>query len=178
MADSRRPGTLRQGVAAATLTIRSAPHVALRRWLCLLGVAAGLLAVSACQPTISVHGNMPEMEELAAVTPGQDDRDTVLNRLGSPSTLSTFQDDKWYYIGSKIEQEAYFLPEEIDRQIMIVTFDDFGVVEKTEILGMNDGIVVEPESRITPTEGVEFTIMQQLFGNFGRLPGSVGEGAR
>jgi outer membrane protein assembly factor BamE (lipoprotein component of BamABCDE complex) len=145
-----------------------------RRSARLAVLAAGLAALSACQAQVSVHGNMPTMEELAVITPGQDDRDTVLDRLGTPSTLGTFQDDKWYYIGSKIETEAFFLPEEVDRQIMIVTFDDFGVVEKTEFLGMADAIEVEPQSRITPTEGIEFTVWQQIFGNFGRLPGAVG----
>ena len=137
-------------------------------------LAAGVLLLAACQAKLSVHGNMPEMSELAAIQPGEDDRDTVLNQLGTPSSSSTFEDNKWYYIGSKIEQEAYFLPEEVDRQILIITFDDFGVVEKTEFLGMDDAIEVEPESRITPTEGKNFTVWQQLFGNFGRLPGAVG----
>jgi len=159
---------------ASALQTGSLAHLAGRAArLAILG--AGLTLLVACQAKVSVHGNMPEMEELAAITPGQDDRDTVLNQLGTPSTASAFQDNKWYYIGSKIEQEAYFLPEEIDRQILIVTFDDYGVVEKTEFLGMNDAIEVEPEARVTPTEGVEFTVWQQLFGNFGRLPGSVGE---
>jgi len=136
--------------------------------------AAALLLLTACQARVSVHGNMPEMEELASVQPGQDNRDSVLNRLGTPSSIATFQDNKWYYIGSKIKEEAYFRPEVIENQIMVVTFDDQGVVSKTEFLNLADAVEVDPQSRVTPTEGVEFTMMQQILGNFGRLPGAVG----
>ena len=51
------------------------------------GVAA-VLVLSACQGTVATRGNMPDLEELAEVTPGSDDRDTVLNLLGTPSSLS------------------------------------------------------------------------------------------
>ena len=164
---------------ATALPPQAASHAgrttcARRRRSALAAAVACLLLLSACQAKVSVHGNMPEMEELAAVQPGQDDRNSVLNRLGTPSSVSTFQENKWYYIGSKIEEEAYFLPEVIDNQIMIVTFDNQGIVEKTEFLNLADAVEVDPESRITPTEGVDFTVMQQLLGNFGRLPGAVG----
>jgi hypothetical protein len=37
------------------------------------------------------------------------------------------------------------------------------------IYGVEDGRIVEPVERTTPTYGQELTVMQQLLGNFGRF---------
>ena len=71
---------------------------------------------------MAIRGNMPDMEELTEVTPGSDDREDVLNLLGTPSTLSTFEENKWYYIGQKVEQFAFFRPEVLDRRVLVVSF--------------------------------------------------------
>jgi outer membrane protein assembly factor BamE (lipoprotein component of BamABCDE complex) len=117
---------------------------------------------------------MPDLEELMAVTPGSDSREDVLNLLGTPSSLSTFEQNKWYYIGQKVEQFAFYRPEVIDRQVLVISFDDNGIVNQTKLLSLDDAIVVDPVERMTPTEGADLTIMEQFFGNFGRLPGAVG----
>jgi outer membrane protein assembly factor BamE (lipoprotein component of BamABCDE complex) len=131
-----------------------------------------VLALSACAG-IAVRGNMPDPEEIAAITAGVDSRRDVAERLGSPSTLSTFQDRKWYYIGQTTRQFAFMKTDVLDRRVLVVTFDDDGRVDQTVVYGMDDGWDIDPVSRITPTEGDDLTVFQQLFGNFGRLPGAV-----
>jgi hypothetical protein len=42
------------------------------------------------------------------------------------------------------------------------------------MLSLDDAIVVDPVERMTSTEGNDLTVMEQFFGNFGRLPGAVG----
>jgi outer membrane protein assembly factor BamE (lipoprotein component of BamABCDE complex) len=141
----------------------------------LAGQASALalgLALSACAG-ITVRGNMPDPEEIAAITAGVDSRRDVAERLGSPSTLSTFQDRKWYYIGQTTRQFAFMKTDVLDRRVLVVTFDDDGRVDQTVVYGMDDGWDIDPVSRITPTEGDDLTVFQQLFGNFGRLPGAV-----
>jgi hypothetical protein len=59
------------------------------------------------------------------------------------------------------------------RNVLVVSFDDTGYVTSKQIFSLEDGREIEPIARITPTEGRDFTIMQQLLGNFGRLPGSA-----
>ena len=137
-------------------------------------LSTALLILPACEGDIAIRGNMPDLAELTAVTPGSDSREDVLNLLGTPSSLSTFEQNKWYYIGQKVEQFAFFRPEVIDRQVLVVGFDDNGIVNQTELLSLDDAILIDPVDRVTTTEGVDFTLMEQFFGNFGRLPGAVG----
>jgi len=138
-------------------------------------LAAGLLAggLGACERALQVHGNMPDPEVIAEIQPGVDDRNGVTDKLGSPSTVSTFLDNKWYYIGQKTEQFAFLAPDVLERSILVVSFDDDGVVNDTVLYTLEDGQIVEAVERETPTEGRELTIMQQLFGNIGRFPTEV-----
>jgi outer membrane protein assembly factor BamE (lipoprotein component of BamABCDE complex) len=132
------------------------------------------LTLSACESQVSVRGAIPDPEEVAEIQPGLDTKQDILNRFGSPSTVSTFRDNTWYYMGQQVEQFAFYAPDVTDRGILVVVFDDTGVVGDTQYYTLEDGRPVEPVSRVTPTEGKDLTFLQQIFGNFGRLPTQPG----
>lgn len=138
------------------------------------GLAAALaLGLAACSGDVAVRGNMPDPETIAEIQPGADNRDDVVDKLGSPSTVSNFLDGKWYYIGQKEEQFAFFRPTVLERSVLVVSFEPSGIVDDTSLYTLVDGQIIDPIGRKTPTEGRELTILQQLFGNLGRFP--VGE---
>lgn len=135
-------------------------------------LAAAAIALAGCNAPVQVHGNMPEQEEIAKVRNGQDSRNDVVRALGSPSAISTFKDKTWYYIGSKKQQFAFFKPEVLERSILAVSFDDADRVASTEVYTLKDGRPVNPVDRVTPTEGKDLTLLQQLLGNLGRFNAS------
>jgi outer membrane protein assembly factor BamE (lipoprotein component of BamABCDE complex) len=132
---------------------------------------AGLLAsgLVACAPQVDTRGNLPDPETVLEVQPGVHDRDQVATILGSPSTVATFEDDTWYYISRRTEKIAFFEPEVVDQQVLVVKFGQDGLVADMAVYGVEDGQVIEPVERTTPTSGREMTILQQLFGNIGRF---------
>ncbi len=132
---------------------------------------SSVLLLGACSSEIKVHGNMPDPEVLADIHPGVDNRNDVLNKLGSPSTLSTFQDNIWYYIGSRAEQGPSVFPaEEIERSVFAISFTPAGIVQETKLYTLEDAQEVELIDRETPTEGRELTILEQMLGNLWRQP--------
>ncbi|MEX0809735.1 MAG: outer membrane protein assembly factor BamE [Dongiaceae bacterium] len=133
----------------------------------LIGVLC-LLAAS-CGGKYDVRGNEPDPDKVLAVHPGIDTRQQVSQLLGTPSTTSTFDPNVWYYISKRTEQYAFFDPDIIDQEVLVVKFDDGGLVSDMYIYGVEDGRIVEPVERTTPTYGQELTLMQQLIGNFGRF---------
>lgn len=135
---------------------------------CLLAACA-TVGLSACGNNVQLRGNTPDPEDIAVIQPGVQSRQDVIDLLGSPSTVSTFQDRKWYYIGQKTEEIAFMKPQVIDRQVLVVTFNEGGLVEGTQLYGMDDAQEVEPVDRETPTEGRDLTLLQQLFGNVGQF---------
>lgn len=140
-------------------------------------LGAGLaLALGACEQTVNVRGNMPQEEDLARLSPGVHTRNDVAQLLGSPSTVSTFQDSKWYYIGQKTTEFAFFAPEVLERKVVVVSFDEGGTLAETKTLSLADGQEIDPVDRETPTEGREITFLQQMFGNLGRFTDTDGDG--
>ncbi|GAB4231011.1 MAG: outer membrane protein assembly factor BamE [Kiloniellaceae bacterium] len=135
---------------------------------CLL-FAGAAMALSACGNTVQIRGNNPDPEDVAGIQPGVHSRQDIIDLLGSPSTVSTFQDRKWYYIGQKTQEVAFMKPEVLDRKVLVITFDDAGLVEGTQNYSMADAQEVDPVERETPTEGRDLTLLQQLFGNIGRF---------
>jgi outer membrane protein assembly factor BamE (lipoprotein component of BamABCDE complex) len=136
-------------------------------------LSASLLTLAACGTEVRVRGNLPDPEDIAAINPGIDTRRDVAAKLGTPSALSTFESNIWYYIGSREEQGVSFtLPEELERSVLMVTLDQQGLVETTELRTLEDGQEIEVVQRETPTEGRELTLMEQIFGNVGRSLGS------
>ena len=129
--------------------------------------AAALLA--ACAPTYSNHGVMPQVEALATVEPGADTRGSVLRKLGRPSTLGTFEDDVWIYVASRSERMAFYAPETIERSVLVVRFDENGLVSEVGRYGLDEGEEVALATPTTPTYGRELTFLQQIMGNLGNV---------
>ncbi len=122
-----------------------------------------------CEPRLDVRGNVPDEDSVLAVHPGEFSRDQVAQLLGTPSTVGTFDDNTWYYIGARTETTAFFDPDVIDQQVLAVQFDDSGYVEHMKLYGIEDGRIVTPIEEITPTHGRKLTLLQQIFGNLGRF---------
>ena len=135
---------------------------------------AGILALGlgACAQDIRVRGNIPDIEVVSKINPGIHSRIDIQSLLGSPSTVSTFQDSKWYYIGQKSTQFAFFEPEVLERTVLVVSFDTSGLVETTRTYDLADSQTIDPVDRVTPTEGREMSVLQQLLGNLGKYPSS------
>ena len=140
--------------------------------LCLV-LACGALGLSACGSGVQLRGNTPDPEDVAEIKPGVHSRQDVIDLLGSPSTISTFEERRWYYIGQKTQQVAFMKPEVLDRDVLVITFDESGLVAGTQHYGLADAHEVDPVDRETPTEGRDLSLLQQLFGNIGRFSGPL-----
>ena len=135
----------------------------------LLFTIALTIGLGGCAQDVLVRGNLPDADTLSKIDPGVHSRRDIAKLLGSPSTISTFEDSRWYYIGQKTTQFAFFKPEVLERKVIVVSFTDDGVVADTTIYTLEDGQEIDPVGRVTPTEGRDFTFLQQLFGNLGRF---------
>lgn len=145
----------------------------LRTKLSFAAPAAVILAVSAmasaCAPIVGQNGFQAIDVKPTDIVAGTDTRQTVLARLGSPSTTSTFERDAiWYYISQTTEKYTYNLPQVTQRKVTEITFNDAGQVSAVRTLGLEDGQDITMNRRETPTRGRQLTILEQLLGNVGR----------
>lgn len=151
------------------MTFRYTVAIAKRRWCSLLLTSATAMAIAGCELPLQVHGNLPEDEQISKLEPGKQGRTDVANILGTPSALSTFQDDTWYYIGVKQTQFAFFDPDIKERNVLVLTFDDQDKLSGKQLYTQADTRNVDLVDKVTPTEGRSLTLLQQLLGNIGRF---------
>lgn len=127
------------------------------------------LATTGCASRLDTRGNLPDPERVAEIKPGQQTRQDVADILGSPSSVTPFGSDTWYYISKRTETFAFFAPELTDRQILMVKFGNDGKVAGIDTIGLEAGRKILPVERTTPTHGTEMSVIEQFVGNLGRF---------
>jgi len=134
----------------------------------LLAVAL-LVIASACSPIIRDHGYAPTDAELAALEIGVDTRETVTQKVGRPSAEGLLEDSGWFYVQSRWERRGPGAPVEVDRQVVVISFNEGGTLSNVERFGLEDGQVVALSRRVTDSNIQGVTLISQLLGNIGRL---------
>lgn len=146
-------------------SVLSTSQAARKGWLMLALVAS----VAACSPVIRNHGYVPTQQELALVEIGTDARETVGEKIGRPTTSGLLNDVGWFYVQSQYRHFGPRAPQEIQRQVLAVTFNEAGTVENIASYGLDDGKVVQISRRVTEPNVKGLSFIQQLLGSFGRL---------
>jgi outer membrane protein assembly factor BamE (lipoprotein component of BamABCDE complex) len=133
----------------------------------LAGSVALAALASGCSPTVRNHGYTPLPEELAELQVGLDTRFSVQSKIGRPGGTGIFTDNGWYYVSNKVERLTYHAPEVVDRKVVELLFDQNDVLASITEYGLEDGRVIDLETKTTPTYGRQLTILEQAFGNIG-----------
>lgn len=133
-------------------------------------VAAALAGTAAgCAEQVIKRGYHLNASDIQQIQPGMG-KEQVQAKLGSPTTSSTVPNGSaYYYISSTHTQSAFFKPEEKNRQVVAVYFNETGTVDRMANYGLKDGKVFDYISRTTPAPGgQEDGLLKQLFRNLGQ----------
>lgn len=131
-------------------------------------ILACVPCVAACSPVKAKRGNFIEDYQMVEIKEGESTRSDVLRIMGSPTTVSTFNQNVWYYLGQNTEKRGILDPQVVDQRVVAVVFNGEGVVER--IQNVENGREDIPIARNkTPTHGNDLTFTQQLLGNLGRF---------
>jgi outer membrane protein assembly factor BamE (lipoprotein component of BamABCDE complex) len=126
-----------------------------------LGFAA---LAAACTPTIDHRGYVAKPGAFGQISEGMT-KTEVESILGSPSTTASinFQGDSYYYITSITETKAFLKPKETSREVIAIRFNRDDQVESFAQYGLEDGRIIDINSRTTPVVGAELSVLQDLF---------------
>ncbi len=130
---------------------------------------AGLALAVACTPIIRHHGYSPTSEDLDAIVVGQDTRETVAAVAGPPTSSGVLGESAFYYVSSKFRHFGAMAPVEISREVLVISFDETGVVRNIQGFGLEDGQVVELSRRVTDSGVRDSTFIRQLLGSLGQV---------
>jgi outer membrane protein assembly factor BamE (lipoprotein component of BamABCDE complex) len=148
-----------------------------RRWFSPIAAFSAAAAIAGCAPSVEQRGNLPDADKISEIHAGSTTKEEVVKILGTPSSVSVFNNDKsWYYISRRTAQTAFFDPDVLDQQVYVVNFDDQGVVKAIDHKVLQDGREITPVARATPAPGRELSFLEQLIGNLGKFNTSRGSG--
>lgn len=139
-----------------------------RRAILTLG-AASLMGTTACSPQFSNHGYIPPAEELEQIVVGQDTKESVAEKIGVPASSGVLTNSGYYYVRMRKRAIGPLAPQEIERQVLAITFTERGVVQNVERFGLERGVVVPLERRVTSSPVSDKSFIRQLLGNLGRF---------
>ena len=152
--------------------VQSSPARAAR--CAVLGALLAMAATAGCSPGRDVHGHVRDPEALTEIRPGVQTRDQVADLLGTPSAVATFDDARWYYITRRTETVAFYDPDLVSQHIVVIAFDEGGVVTEVTSFAAEDAREIDPVDDESPTRGRTLSLLEQLFGNLGR-PARLGQ---
>ena len=132
------------------------------------------MAMTACAAIYDTHGYIPPNDELEQLVTGVDTRASVEQLLGPAQSGGYFVDGDIYYIQSEIRTIAYNAPKVIERDILLISFDDNDVLENIETYTLADGRVIAISRRETDLPVKSQSFFAQIIGNIGRInPGDL-----
>jgi outer membrane protein assembly factor BamE (lipoprotein component of BamABCDE complex) len=128
-----------------------------------------IFGLAACSPVYRNHGYAPSDRDLALIEVGSDTRETVAEKVGRPSASGLLNDVGWFYVQSRWKDYGARPSEEIDRQVVSITFTESGTVANVERFGMERGRIVPLSRRVTDSNIKGVSFLRQLLGSIGKL---------
>jgi outer membrane protein assembly factor BamE (lipoprotein component of BamABCDE complex) len=137
----------------------------------LFGLAAGVAVagMSGCAPLRSHTGYVVDVDLVNSIQPGVDNRQSVLQTLGTPTFTNQFGQGQWFYLARDNRNYAYTKPKPTNQITLKISFNDQGTVTRVDRTGADQIVKVNPAKKTTPTLGRKRGFFQQLFGNIGTV---------
>ena len=134
------------------------------------------LVTASCTTDQQIRGFVGDLELIDSITPGIDNRNSVVSALGVPSAAGTFDGNVWYYVSDTTTKRSFFKERPQTRLVLVVQFDQRGVVSDVERFGLSQSRDINIQTDKTPTRGKTLGFFEQIFGNIGRFaaPGAGG----
>ena len=133
---------------------------------------AALVLIAGCSifaaPT-TIRGNKVEAYRLQELVPGTSTQADVTALIGSPTAKASFDPNTWLYITETTHIRVAQTPGVADQAVVVLTFDDAGVLRKIDKVSQDQSLPVTVVARTTPAPGTEASFLQQLLGNVGRF---------
>lgn len=139
-----------------------------------LALVLVMATLAACAGQYRNHGYMPLAEDVDALIVGVDTRDSIIEVMGVPTTGGVLTEEAMYYVRSRVHHKGYVKPNEIQRDVLVLSFDKNQILRNVERFGIEKGKLIRLEHRVTEAPGGDRSILQQIIGSIGGFnPNSI-----
>ena len=130
-------------------------------------IFAAMLTLSACEGQYRNHGYMPPKEQIDELVVGVDTREGIIEAVGAPTISAVELENAIYYVRSRVHHRGYARPDEIDREVLVLTFGKNQVLSNIERFGIEKGRVIALEHRVTALPGGDRSALQRILASIG-----------
>jgi|TARA_B100001939_G_scaffold329184_1_gene325195 outer membrane protein assembly factor BamE (lipoprotein component of BamABCDE complex) len=139
-----------------------------------LALVLVMATLAACGGQYRNHGYMPLAEDVDALIVGVDTRDSIIEVMGVPTTGGVLTEEAMYYVRSRVHHKGYVKPNEIQRDVLVLSFDKNQILRNVERFGIEKGKLIRLEHRVTEAPGGDRSVLQQIIGSIGGFnPNSI-----
>jgi len=140
----------------------------------MLALVLVMATLAACGGQYRNHGYMPLAEDVDALIVGVDTRDSIIEVMGVPTTGGVLTEEAMYYVRSRVHHKGYVKPNEIQRDVLVFSFDKNQILRNVERFGIEKGKLIRLEHRVTEAPGGDRSVLQQIIGSIGGFnPNSI-----
>lgn len=136
-------------------------------------VVLGAIATG-CTTARNQRGYVMDDELVGNISSGVDNRASVLDMLGNPSTTSAFGQETWYYISSQTVTQGFLEERPVRQRVVAIEFTDGGTVEGVKNYTLADAKRITPVEATTPIRGKTLGFFEQLLRGVGRVGPGLG----
>lgn len=97
-----------------------------------------LLFLISCTHTVHNHGVPGVSVELWSQIKIGDDKEKVVHSLGSPTLVSKFDDNVWYYVSYRIKQANFLGRRKYSSKSLQISFDSDGKVKDIKEINVSE----------------------------------------
>lgn len=139
-------------------------------------IAAFAFLSVACAPIVRNHGYVPLPEDLALLEVGVSSKENVQETIGHPAATNTKYGDDWFYMSNQFEQVGPTEPREVNREMVVVSFNEAEILSNIQSYTLRDGRAVLLTRRVTETNLGRVSFIEQMLKGLGRIdPTSIFE---
>jgi len=125
--------------------------------------------LSSCVVNTSNHGYEQNPDVFLKLKNEKSLKIQVLEEVGTPSVISTFDNDIWYYVTTKTRRISFFNPQVIESMVVQLNFSREGVLSDIIVYTIKDNRKLEFNQRMSSIKGDDTSMLKDFFYNFGRF---------
>ena len=113
---------------------------------------------------------MFELSDAHLIKEGVSGKDEVLKLMGSPTIASYINEETWIYFSEEKKYLLFFKPKTINRDVLVVKFDEENIVKNLIKLNLNDeNKELAFSTKYTEVADHETSAFKSIFGNIGQV---------
>jgi len=112
------------------------------------------------------HGFTSLQDKFDKISINKTNKNDILKIIGPPSSISNFNNDKWFYIERMKRNQSLFklgIKKIQKNDILIVKFNNKGILEYKKILKLNDMNDIEFSKNITKKDYKQNSVLFKIF---------------